>query len=104
AATDEPAQLRVTASIDGQRDELQATFQAEFGADEEFDLQELRGHVRADDAGDRTFIRDGDRAVVESMGAFHQFLGMRSAAEEGEVAEAVQLSVLHPKTPCRNQR
>src|SRR4051794_31686441 len=113
AAADQPAQTSIPAAVNGDGNQLQAAFEAEFSSHEELYFQELRRHVCPYDAGDGTFIRDGDRAVTELMGAFDQFLGMRSAAQESKVAETVQLSVRrydrdrrtdHPNTPCRNQR
>ena len=105
AASDQPAQTSITVAVNGDGNQLQAAFEAEFSSHQELYFQELCRHVRPDDAGDGTFIRDGDRAVTEMMGAFDQFLGMRSAAQESKIAEAVQLSVRnHPNTPCRNQR
>src|SRR4051812_39547770 len=93
AASDQPAQTPVTAAVNGDCHQLQAAFEAKFSSHQELHIQELRRHVSPYNPGDGTFIRDGDRAVTEMMGAFDQFLGVRSAAEESKVAEAVQLSV-----------
>ena len=49
--------------------------------------------VRAHHAGERTFVGDGERRVAERLGLRDQFLGVRGAAQEAEVAEAVQLRV-----------
>ena len=44
-----------------------------------------------DDARERTFIGDRDASIAEFGGLCDQFLGMRSAIQETEVALAVQL-------------
>jgi hypothetical protein len=44
-------------------------------------------------ARDRAFVRDRERAVAERMRTLDELLGMRGAAQEAEVADAVELGV-----------
>lgn len=83
--------------------------------------------VRTHGAGERAFVGDGERGVTVFQRGFGQFLRMRGAAQEREVAEAMQLGIVgherrgrhcprvgglrlvrvvhrrQPKNPCRNQ-
>jgi hypothetical protein len=45
-------------------------------------------------AGERAFVGDGERRVAERRGALDQLLGVRSAAQEAEIRQAVQLGVV----------
>ena len=53
----------------------------------------LGGHVSAHDAGERALIGERERAVAEALGLFDQLLGLRSAAQKGEIAQGVQFGV-----------
>src|SRR3569833_3802850 len=65
AATDQPAQASLPAAVNGDSYQLQAAFEAEFSSHQKLYLQELRRHVCPYNAGNGTFIRDGDRAVTK---------------------------------------
>ena len=58
-----------------------------------------RRDVRAHDAGDRAFVGDRERRVAERARALDEFLRVRGAAQEAEIAEAVQLGVASWRTP-----
>ena len=55
----------------------------------------LDAGVRAHDAGDRVFIRDGQRAEAEKGGAVDVFLRVRGAGQEGEVRRDGKLGEAH---------
>ncbi len=63
------------------------------GADDQVQPHALGLGMRAHHAGQRTFVGERQRAVAQRMGALHQLFGMRGAAQEAEVAAAVQLGV-----------
>ncbi len=113
AVGDQRAQARIAVAIGRQGDKLQATGKREFRPDDELQgcapSHLLHRHVRPHHARHRTLIGDGQRAVAELLRPLHQLRGSRCAAQEGEVAEAVQLRIggrrrAHPDSPCRNQR
>jgi len=60
-------------------------------AKSEVDAAFLRFHVCLDDTRERTFIGDRDAPITEFCGLRDQFIGVRSAIQEAEVALAVQL-------------
>ena len=87
-------QLGIAAVIPRQRDEFQAGIETELGTDDQLREIDLAcRHVRTDDAGYGTLIGQRQRTIAERSGPFDQFLGMRGAAEEGEVAERMQLGI-----------
>jgi hypothetical protein len=78
----------------------------------------LRRHVAADDAGQRIAVGDGDAAKTKPRGLHHQFLGMRCAAQEGEIAGSGEFDIglpdagrahiwwrylVHANSPCMYQ-
>jgi hypothetical protein len=67
--------------------------EADLAADHERQLLRLRLDMGAHDAGERALVGDRDRAVAERGGALDQFLGVRRARQEAEVATAVKLGV-----------
>ena len=93
AAGDEAAQPSVAAPVDGERDQREAALEAELRADDELQAAVLRRHVRAHDAGNRALVGDREGGIAECVRLLHQLVGMRGAAQEGEVGEAVQLGV-----------
>ena len=69
--------------------------------------------VRAHHARERALVGDRERGVAQLPRLHDQLLRMRGAAQEAEVAQAVELGVRgsrrssgahYPKIPCRNQR
>jgi hypothetical protein len=73
-------------------------------ADDELQVVFLRFHVRPHHAGERAFVGDRKRRVAQLVRARHQLLGMRCAAEEAEIGEAVQLGVGHGRGECTRAR
>jgi len=49
--------------------------------------------VRAHASGERAFVGERERRVAERRGARDELFGVRSAAQEREVRDAVQLGV-----------
>ena len=78
-------------------------------ADDEFDAADLACRkMRAHHAGKRVAVGDGDGREPERLCRRHQLLGVRAAAQEGEIGGDVELGVArgeghHPNTPCRYQ-
>ena len=81
------ARRRVGPALDGRVGELH------LGADDQVQPQALGLGVRAHHAGQRTLVGERQRTVTQRLRARDQFLGVRGAAEEAEVAAAVQLGV-----------
>jgi hypothetical protein len=96
AGGDELAQRAPAMEVVRQRDQPKAPVTAvehELAAGQQLEAELLRLRMRAHQPGHRAFIGDGQRAVAQRVGARHQFLGMRRADLEAEVAAAVQLGV-----------
>ncbi len=96
AGGDELAQRAPAVEVVRQRDQAKAPVTAvehELAAGQQLEAELLRLRMRAHQPGHRAFIGDGQRAVAQRVGARHQFLGMRRADLEAEVAAAVQLGV-----------
>src|SRR5262249_24244021 len=111
STADQAAKPAIAAPVDGDRDKFQAAFEPELGADEQLQVQQLCRHMCSHNSRDGAFVGEGERAVAQDTGALDELLRMRSATEESEVADAMQLRVrsafqgtAHPNTPCRNQR
>ncbi len=107
ASSDEAAQAAVALPIRSERHETQAAGQAELCADDELDgaplfLLALDLQERADDAGDGTFVRDGDGRVAELAGTLDELFRMRGAFQERKVAEAMQLGIAGLRGGGRN--
>ena len=62
-------------------------------ADQQFDARFLCRDMRANDPRKRTLVGNGDRLVSQLRCARDQFLGVRSALQEGEVGRALQLGI-----------
>ncbi len=92
---------------------MQAVLEAELAADDELEAALAGREMGAHGARDRALVGDGQCRITELGGTLDEFLGVRGAAQEAEVGEAVQLGVTHgpdparaqtqPNTPCRNQ-
>ena len=90
---DERAHAAVAFAVGREQHELRPVGEPHFGADDEREPAFFRRDVRAHHARDRAFVGDRERAVAERGGALDELLGMRCAAQEGEVREAVELGV-----------
>ena len=79
--------------------------QDEARAGDELDAHVLGGEMGAHHASQRVGVGDGDGLVAKRLGRGDQLLGVRAAAQEGEVRGDVELGVAghHANTPCRNQ-
>ncbi len=93
AARDQPAQRAVARPRAREQHETQAAFEPELAAHDEMETRLARGGPRAHDAGDGALVRQRERVVAQIVRTLHQLLRVRGAAQEGEVAEAVQLGV-----------
>ncbi len=78
---------RIGPALDRRVRELQ------LGADDQVQPRALGLGVRTHHAGQRTFVGDGQRTVAQRVRTLHQFFRKRRAAEEAEVAAAVQLGI-----------
>ena len=72
-------------SVDGRR-----IVHRKLCADDELDPACLCGDVCAYHAGDRAFVGNGDCGVTKSGRLLDQFFGVRGAAQEAEVGEAME--------------
>ena len=96
ATGDELAQPTIAVTACGEQHQVQAIVQPELGADDEWQPAGTCGDMRAHDTRYRALVGDGERSVAELMRALHELGRMRGAAQEGEVAEAVQLGIRRP--------
>ena len=87
---DEFGELAVGLARRRQQDQMNVLRKAELGADDQLDAKFARRQMRLHHPGEGTFVGDGDGLVAELEGGAHQFLGMRSAAQEGVVGNGVQ--------------
>ena len=60
----------------------------------------LGGEMGAHHAGKRVAVGDGDGREPERLGRRHQLLGMRAAAQEGEIGGDVELGVARGHFYC----
>ena len=61
----------------------------ELRSQQKFQPQALRRPMRTHHPGHRAFIRNGQRAVAQSVRPLHQFLRLRRAALEAEIGQAM---------------
>ena len=85
--------LRLGVVIRRQQDKG-AVINSEFTADDEMNTNLLRGLVCLENTGNGTVVGERGGSVSEFRRPHYQFLGVRGAAQEGVVAEAVQLGVV----------
>ena len=62
---------------------------AEFAAHEQLDIVFFRRHMGFNDSRQGTLVGNGNGRITQLCRALHQFLRVRGAAQEAEVAEAV---------------
>ena len=77
-----------------QQRELRAVLEPQLGADDQLELVLPGSDVRTHHARERALVGERERRVAERRRAPHQLLGMRGAAQEGKVRQAVQLGVV----------
>ena len=92
---DQTRELGVGAPVGRQQHQQQFALEAELGADDQLQAVLARRHVGLDHAGQRAFVGDRERAVALPCGLGDQLLGVRGAAQEAEIADAVQFGVGH---------
>ena len=93
AAGDQSCEAAVRRPVGGEQHEWRRVGRGDLGADEQVEVVLFGGDVGADDAGERVAVGDCEGGVAELGGALDELFGMRSAAEEREVGEAVELGV-----------
>ena len=92
-AGDEAAELTVAAAIGGEHDQRHPADETELRADDQPRGLALERRMRAHHARHRALVGDRERGVAERDRALGEFLRLRSAAQEAEAAEAVQLGI-----------
>ena len=84
-------------------DRLEAVGGDQARADDELDVDLLRRHMGAHDAGERVAVGDADGREAEGSRLLHDLRGVRGAAQEREVRRGDELGeTAHGKTPCTN--
>ena len=104
APCNESGECRVPAAARGEADEFQAVRQRELAADDERKVSLARSGMRPHDSRERAFVRQCERAIAEFFCARDQLCRMRRAAQEREVADAVQFRVHRASRPRDPQR
>ena len=93
ALRNEARKRAVTAAAFSERDEAQAVREPELAADDERQAGFARGGMGPHDAGERTLVGQRERGIAERLRALDEFRRVRGAAQEREVADAMQLRV-----------
>ena len=104
APCNEAGECRVPAAARGEADEFQAVRQRELAADDERKASLARSGMCPHDPRERAFIRQRERAIAEFFRARDQLRRMRRAAQEREVADAVQFRIRHRGSRPRESR
>ena len=106
---EQPAEPAVSGAVRWVGEQARRIVKIESAAHDEFDAAHFAcGKVRAHHAGERVAVGDGDGRESERLCRRHQLLGVRAAAQKGEIGGDVELGVArgeghHPNTPCRYQ-
>ena len=94
---DQLRQVAVAVARGGEQHETRlvakGVVQRELGADDERQPGVACAQMRTHDAGKRTLVGDRQRRIAERLRALDQLFGMRGAAQEREVRDAVQFGV-----------
>ncbi len=93
AARDQFAEVAVAFPVGGEQHEPGAVRKGDLASHDQPEAVVFRGDMRAHDARERAFIGDRERRVAERLRLLDQFLGMRGAAQEAEVGNAVQFCI-----------
>ena len=105
AGRQQSAQPAIGSAVGRMADRLEPVAGDQTRADHELDVNLLRRHMGAHDAGERVAVGDADRSEAEGRRLLHNLLGMRGAAQEREVRRGDELGeAAHGKTPCTNHR
>ncbi len=92
---DQRRELRIGAPLWCEQHQRQSVIEAELAANDELQAMFACRHVGLDHPRKRAFVGDRECAVTKLRGTCDQFLGVRGAAQEGEIAEAVEFGVGH---------
>src|SRR5262249_17524508 len=90
---DERRELAVAFAVRRKRHKFRSIPQLYFRADDERHADALRRYVRPRRSRERALVGERERPVAERRSALHQLLGMRGAAQESEIGDAMQLGV-----------
>ncbi len=93
AAGQQAAEAAIGGAVGRQCDEARGVGEIEAGADDELETDLLGGEMGAGGAGEGIAVGDGDGGKAESLGGRHQFLGVGTAVEEGEVGCHLQFRI-----------
>ena len=104
APRDEARERAVSAAVCSERDEAQAVREPELAADDERQARLARGGMGPHDAGERALVGQRERGVAERLRTLDEFRRVRRAAQEREVADAVQLRIRHRASRPRELR
>ena len=91
---DQCGERAIGTAVRRQQRELRAVGEAELGADDQLEAMLARREMRPHHAGERALVGERESPVAQRRCASDQFLGMRGAALEGEIRQAVQLGVV----------
>ena len=90
---DQRRDVAITFTVGGEQHQPGAAVDLHLRADDKFEAVFFSRLVRAHHTGERTLIGDRQRAITLRPRARHQLVGMRGTAQEGKVANTVQLGV-----------
>ena len=112
AGGDQLGEVAVAFAVGGKQYQLRGRRRAagrcsakrEFGADDQLQAALLRRQVGAHCAGHRALVGDRERRIAERMRALDQFIRVRGAAQEAEIAQAVKFGVAGRGVGDRHER
>ena len=87
--------MAIALPVGRQQNLPQAVVETKLAPDDKRQLAFLCFDMRANHSRQRAFVGDRQRRVTDLVRPRDQLLGMRRAAEEGEVGDAMQLGVGH---------
>ena len=94
AEREQAAEPAVSGAVRWIGEQARRIVEIEARADDEFDAADFAcGKMRAHHAGKRVAVGDGDCREPERLRRRHQLLGVRAAAQEGEIGGDVELGV-----------
>ena len=99
---DQAAQGAVAGTTGRQGDELEIVAATQLRTDDQLQPMLFGGDVGTHDARERALVGERKRAVPERLGLQDELLGLRGAAQEGEITERMEFGV-HGMTPSSEQ-
>ena len=104
AERQQPAQAAIGRAVGRIAEQAGRVGEVEARADDEAQPGLFGGRMGAHDTGERIAVGDRDGAVAQFERPGNQFLGMRGAFQEAEIARHLQFGIAaHAKSPCMNQ-